>query len=138
LRTCKDRDDGVLVLILKTTDAAENAVHIEESEPAPGRRRVLWSWTVDAVAATLRSDTATPGQRMRARRTCSSSGGVCGRTGCGACPWCCAVPAIVSDLAGVRELGFRRATALWSASGYVEGDGGTQTVSVSPTAIRIR
>ena len=42
------------------------------------------------------------------------------------------------DLAGVRELGFRRATARWSASGYLEGDGGTQTVSVSPTAIRIR
>jgi len=43
LRACKDRDDDVLVLILKTTDAAENAVRIEESEPAPGRRRVLSS-----------------------------------------------------------------------------------------------
>jgi hypothetical protein len=36
------------------------------------------------------------------------------------------------------EQGFRRGPARWSASGYVEGDGGLQHVSVPPTAIRIR
>jgi hypothetical protein len=34
--------------------------------------------------------------------------------------------------------GFRRGAAQWSASGYVEGDGGLQHGSVPPTAIRIR
>jgi hypothetical protein len=42
------------------------------------------------------------------------------------------------DLPSVSELRFRHGVALWSASGYVEGDGGLQTVSVPPTAIRIR
>ncbi|HEX6683415.1 MAG TPA: hypothetical protein VF062_11495 [Candidatus Limnocylindrales bacterium] len=42
------------------------------------------------------------------------------------------------DLPSVSELRFRRGEALWSASGYVEGDGGLQTVSVPPTTIRIR
>jgi hypothetical protein len=36
------------------------------------------------------------------------------------------------------EQGFRRGPAQWSASGYVEGDGGLQHGSVPPTAIRIR
>lgn len=42
------------------------------------------------------------------------------------------------DLPSVSELRFRRGVALWSASGYVEGGGGLQTVSVPPTEIRIR
>jgi len=42
------------------------------------------------------------------------------------------------DLPSVSELRFRRGAAQWSASGYVEGDGGLQSVSVPPTAIRIR
>lgn len=33
---------------------------------------------------------------------------------------------------------FRRASATWSASGYVEGAGGLQHVSVPPTSIQIR
>jgi len=33
---------------------------------------------------------------------------------------------------------FRRAAAQWSASGYVEGPGGVQSVHVPPTRIRIR
>jgi hypothetical protein len=33
---------------------------------------------------------------------------------------------------------FRRASATWSASGYVEGPGGLQHGSVPPTAIQIR
>jgi hypothetical protein len=36
------------------------------------------------------------------------------------------------------ERKFRRGPAQWSASGYVEGDGGLQHGSVPPTAIRIR
>jgi hypothetical protein len=36
------------------------------------------------------------------------------------------------------EQGFRRGTAQWSASGYVEGDGGLQHGFVPPTPIRIR
>lgn len=42
------------------------------------------------------------------------------------------------DLPSVNEVLFRRGAALWSASGYVESDGSLQTVSVPPTAIRIR
>lgn len=36
------------------------------------------------------------------------------------------------------QQGFRRGPAQWSASGYVEGDGGLQHGSVPPTRIRIR
>jgi hypothetical protein len=36
------------------------------------------------------------------------------------------------------EGSFVRANARWSASGYVEGDGGLQNVHVPPTRIRIR
>ncbi len=42
------------------------------------------------------------------------------------------------DLPSTSGLRFRSGAALWSASGYVEGNGGQQTVSVPPTAIRIR
>jgi hypothetical protein len=42
------------------------------------------------------------------------------------------------DMPSASELRFHRGQAVWSASGYVEGDGGLQTVSVPPTAIRIR
>lgn len=42
------------------------------------------------------------------------------------------------ELTTVGGATFRRATARWSASGYVEGDGGMQNVSVPPTRIRIQ
>jgi hypothetical protein len=42
------------------------------------------------------------------------------------------------ELTTVGEQGFRRGTAQWSSSGYVEGDGGLQHGFVPPTRIRIR
>lgn len=42
------------------------------------------------------------------------------------------------EITAVGAQGFRRGAAKWSASGYVEGDGGLQHGSVPPTAIRIR
>lgn len=42
------------------------------------------------------------------------------------------------ELTAVGGATFRRAAARWSASGYVEGDGGLQSVSVPPTRIGIR
>ena len=46
--------------------------------------------------------------------------------------------AFAVELPSVSELRFRRGAALWSASGYVEGDGTLQSLSVPPTTIRIR
>jgi hypothetical protein len=42
------------------------------------------------------------------------------------------------EVTAVGEQGFRRGAAQWSASGYVEGDGGLQHGFVPPTPIRIR
>ncbi|MEU7906244.1 hypothetical protein [Actinoplanes sp. NPDC049118] len=42
------------------------------------------------------------------------------------------------EVTAVGEQGFRRGTAQWSSSGYVEGDDGLQHGSVPPTPIRIR
>jgi hypothetical protein len=42
------------------------------------------------------------------------------------------------ELTTVGGATFRRTAARWSASGYVEGDGGMQNVSVPPTRIGIR
>jgi hypothetical protein len=42
------------------------------------------------------------------------------------------------NLPSISGQQFRSGPALWSASGYVEGNGTQQTVSVPPTSIRIR
>lgn len=42
------------------------------------------------------------------------------------------------DVTTFGQQGFRRGWAQWSASGYVEGDGGMQHGGASPTAIRIQ
>ncbi|MBG0568203.1 hypothetical protein [Actinoplanes aureus] len=42
------------------------------------------------------------------------------------------------EVTAVSEPGFRRGPAKWSASGYVEGDGGVQNGFVPPTPIQIR
>jgi hypothetical protein len=43
-----------------------------------------------------------------------------------------------AELTAVGGVAFRRGTATWAASGYVEGGGGMQHVSVAPTRIRIQ
>jgi hypothetical protein len=43
-----------------------------------------------------------------------------------------------AELTTFGGVAFRRATAVWSASGYVEGGGGMQHVSVPPTRIRVQ
>ena len=43
-----------------------------------------------------------------------------------------------TTLTGVSGRTFHPGPATWSASGYVEGDGGLQHTSVPPTAIRLR
>jgi hypothetical protein len=43
-----------------------------------------------------------------------------------------------AQVTAVGEQGFRRGWAQWSASGYVEGDGGVQSGFVPPAPIKIR